>query len=175
MAATKKERELRREAVRHLLLDNKIGPLKDQQELIGLLKAMGIKATQASVSRDLREIGARWVEGHYEIPTWDESQVDPLELARPYLVAAKSAADNQILIITRRGAGGTVAEAVEARLGEDITGTVAGYSSVLVICLHKFFRDLVFDRLKDYFEPPEEEEAAPPPEAGEPQPSRDET
>jgi len=161
MAVNKKERELRREAVRRLLSDNKIGPLKDQQELIDLLGAMGIKATQASVSRDLREIGARWVEGHYEIPGWDTGGANAIELVLPHIVIAKPASDRQILIVTRRGAGGVVAEAIEEVLGEHIVGTVAGYSSVLIICQHEFFQDLVFSRLKDYFEPADEEEQEP--------------
>lgn len=69
-----------------------------------------------------------------------------------------------------------LAEAIEACLGDDIVGTVAGYSSVLVLIQHKFFRDLFLSRLKDYFEPPVEEEGKePPPGEGEPQPARDET
>jgi transcriptional regulator of arginine metabolism len=176
MAVNKQERELRREAVRRLLLDKKATGLRDQKALIGILEAMGIKATQASVSRDLHELGAAWVDGHYELPDWDDGDgADALQKVVGQIVVAKPA-DQLILIVTRPGAGGVVAEAIEACLGDEIVGTVAGYSSVLILIEHKFFRDLVFSQLKDYFEPADEEEGNPPPPGnGEPTPRRDET
>lgn len=174
MAVNKQERELRREAVRRLLMEKQGEALRDQKLLVGLLEAMGIKATQASVSRDLRELGAVWVDGHYEIPTWTDGEANPFEKVIDHIVVAKPAGDHLILIVTRPGAGGVVAETVEACFSEDIVGTVAGYSSVLVLLQHKFFQDLVIDRLKDYFEPPDAEEDLPPGN-GEPEPSGNET
>ncbi|HEV8581426.1 MAG TPA: hypothetical protein VGX68_20360 [Thermoanaerobaculia bacterium] len=176
MAANKKERELRREAVRRLLQDKNGTELRDQKALIGILEAMGIKATQASVSRDLRELGALWVEGHYELPEWDDGDgSNALQKVLGHIVVAKPA-DQMVLIVTRPGAGAVVAEAIEACFEDDIVGTVAGYSSVLVLIQHKFFRDLFFDRLKDYFEPSAKEEGNdPPPGNGEPQPAPDKT
>ena len=173
MAATKKERELRREAVRRILMDDKTEPLKDQGSLVELLEAMGIPATQASVSRDLRELGAVWVDGHYEIPIYEDAGEDPLERVLCYIVVAKPTPPCHILIVTHPGAGPVVAKAVEACLGKDIIGTVAGCDSVHVLTMGGFFQDLVFDRLKDYFEPADEEEAKPSPGNGEPEPLRE--
>jgi arginine repressor len=41
-----------------------------------------------------------------------------------------------------------VAAAVDASDWEDLVGTVPGYSSVLLLTEHKFFQDLLIDRLK---------------------------
>jgi transcriptional regulator of arginine metabolism len=158
MAVNKKERELRREAVRRLLMDSQGAELRDQKALVGMLEAMGIKATQASISRDLRELGAVWIEGHYEIPEWnDGDEPNAFEKVLGHIVMAKTA-DQMVFIATSPGAGTIVAEAIEACFADDIVGTVAGYRSVLVLLQHKFFRDLFFDRLKDIFEPSDEDQ-----------------
>jgi transcriptional regulator of arginine metabolism len=162
MAANKKERELRREAVRRLLMDAKGSELRDQKALVGILGAMGIKATQASVSRDLHELGAVWIEGHYQLPRWDDGdESNAFEKVLGHIVVAKPA-DQMVFIATRPGAGTVVAEAIEACFADDIVGTVAGYSSVLVLLQHKFFRNLFFDRLRDFFEPSDEDQVEKP-------------
>ena len=55
----------RREAIRQLLLD---GPQSNQQQLVEMLTAQGFVATQSSVSRDLKDLGAVKTRRGYEIP-----------------------------------------------------------------------------------------------------------
>ncbi len=169
---TDQERELRRAAIKDLLLEKTHAPVRNHQGLVELLKAMGIHATQASVSRDLREIGAVWVKGHYELPSaWDDEE-DPFWNVLGLIVSAKTAGDHQIVIATVKGAGPVVCEAIEAGIWEDLVGVVAGTSSVLLLTKHKFFQDLVLQRLKFYFDSAGEEDA-PKLEAVEPEPPRD--
>jgi transcriptional regulator of arginine metabolism len=165
MAANKKERELRREAVLRILQDDRGPGLRDQKALVELLAAMGIKATQASVSRDLRELGAVWVEGHYEIPEWDDDEPSVFRKAIDHIVFAKPA-DQLVFIATKPGAGAVVAEAIEATFREEIVGTVTGYNSVLVLLQHTFFRNLFLDELKAFFDAPREDQGAKPPPGG---------
>jgi len=174
MAAKKQERELRRELVRRILMDEKAGPMKNQKALMELLESLGIPAPQASVSRDLRELGAVWVEGHYEIPTWKDDGEDPLQKVLAFITGARVVADHFIFVTTRRDTGRIVAEALEACLSRDILGTQADHKSVLVLTKNKDRQSRVWNRLEEYFEPPDEEEE-PPPANGEPAPAQDET
>jgi transcriptional regulator of arginine metabolism len=151
-------REVRQAAIKHLLLEKTHAPIRSHESLVELLKAMGIPATQASVSRDLREIGAVWVKGHYELPSaWDDEE-DPFCNVLGLIKSAESAGDHQIVIRTVKGAGPVVGEAIEEGIWEDLVGVVAGTNSVLLLTKHKFFQDLVLSRLKHYFDSAGEEE-----------------
>ena len=57
MSSNREIQERRREAVRAILVAGE-PPIGDQKELVELLKSKGIPATQPSVSRDLRDLGA---------------------------------------------------------------------------------------------------------------------
>jgi len=75
--------------------------------------------------------------------------------------SAKTAGPYQLLILTMEGAGAAVAAAIDASDWEDLVGTVAGYSSVLLLTENKFFQDLLIYRLKffrDEYGSQEEEE-----------------
>ena len=59
------EQAQRRNMLRELLLH---GPANTQQTLVNALRTKGLSATQSSVSRDLREIGAIKTGQGYELP-----------------------------------------------------------------------------------------------------------
>jgi hypothetical protein len=71
-----------------------------------------------------------------------------------------------MLMLTMEGAGPAVAAAIDASEWEDLVGTVASHSSVLLLTEHKFNQDLLIHRLKFFREeygtgwPDEEEEPA---------------
>jgi|SRR5918992_1796938 arginine repressor len=162
MAATKEERELRRELVRRILSDEKAGPMKNQKALTELLESLGIPAPQASVSRDLRELGAVWIPGHYEIPTWNEDDGrNPLEKVLGFITGARAVADHFIYIDTHPGAGKIVGRAVKAALSQDILGVHAADDSVQVYTKDRDAQISAYARLRVYFEPPDEEEEPP--------------
>jgi arginine repressor len=169
MAATREERELRRELVRRILMDEKAGPMKTQKALTEILESLGIPAPQASVSRDLRELGAIWVEGHYEIPTWKDEGGNPLEKVLGFIEGARAVADHFIFIDTHPGAGKIVGRAVKACLSQDILGIHAADDSVEIYTKDKDSQMEAYAKLRVYFEPPDEEEE-PPPANGGPEP-----
>jgi transcriptional regulator of arginine metabolism len=149
MPANKEDQERRREAIRNLLLDQKT-QMEDQKDLVAMLKAMGIPASLASVSRDLRELGAVRVKGHYKIPLWEgeEDGESPFRKVITHILSVEAAGPYQTLIVTRPGSGGAVAEAIEVSKWEEIVGTVAGYSSVLVLTQAKILQEFLFGRLR---------------------------
>jgi transcriptional regulator of arginine metabolism len=127
----------------------------EQKELVEMLRERGIPATQPSVSRDLKALGAVRTKGYYELPSWDEEEdeeegVSPFRKVVPFLLAVKTAGPYQTLLVTEPGAGRIVSEAIEESEWEDIVGTIDGDSAVLILTENFFFQQLVHHRLR-YF------------------------
>ena len=120
----------RQEQIRRLLRTRRIST---QQELAGLLASQGIDATQATLSRDLAELGVLRVsrpEGAvYELEPVNASATPQLgELGETIL----SMRDNDTLVVlrTRPGMASAVALAIDnARLPECL-GTLAGDDTI---------------------------------------------
>lgn len=110
-----------------------------QIELLGLLEAEGIATTQATLSRDLDELGALKVRGAYVIPD-DGSPVRGVEggtarLARllgEVLVSA-DASGNLAVLRTPPGAAHYLASALDRAALHDVVGTIAGDDTLLVV------------------------------------------
>jgi transcriptional regulator of arginine metabolism len=128
--------------------------VSDQRDLVEVLRKRGIPATQSSISRDLKALGAVRTRGYYEIPSWteeeDEDYVSPFRKAVPFLRKIKQAGPYQLLIATEPGAGRVVSQAINDSEWEDVVGTVDGDSAVLVLTENFFFQRLVYERIKYY-------------------------
>ena len=134
-------------------------PIGDQKELVELLKSRGFAATQPSVSRDLRDLGAVRIQGRYQIIDWlEEDDNSPIREAKGLVRKIVTVEDSQVLVVTHPGAGLFVGDRLEASGWEDIVGTVVGYSSVHIFTQNKFFRDLVFLLLEHYLDPRRKDE-----------------
>lgn len=118
----------RREAIRQLLDD---GPQPNQNRLVETLNALGFSATQSSVSRDLRELGAVKTARGYELP---DSGTDSEDIAgvAGLLRSMRPAGPNLLVVRTATGAAQRVAVAVDRGDWPDIVGTVAGDDTVFV-------------------------------------------
>lgn len=110
-------------------------PIARQDDLRRLLIRRGFRVTQATLSRDMRELGiARMAHGNgarYVLPPSGEAQ-----LLRPIVGAEVQGIDaNESLIVihTVAGAAHTVGEYIDVRNHPDILGTVAGDNTLLVI------------------------------------------
>ena len=162
MPADREVQRRRQMVIRDILRDEE--PVADQKDLIARLRQKGIPATQPSVSRDLKELGAVRSGKYYQIPSWAERAAEsPFRRALPLIRSVRKAGPYQMLILTMEGAGPAVAAAIDASEWEDLVGTVASHSSVLMLTEGKFFQDLLVYRLKFFREEygiggPEEEE-----------------
>jgi transcriptional regulator of arginine metabolism len=115
-----------------------------QQELVGLLTAAGQPATQATVSRDLEELGAYKVRrnGHvvYALPaaTAPGSVPGPGGESLRRLLAGSvgdvETSGNIVIVHTPPGHAAMVASAVDRAGMDGIAGTVAGDDTILVVC-----------------------------------------
>lgn len=152
MSSDREVQGRRREALLKILMGDQ--RVSEQKELVDRLRAMGIPATQPSVSRDLKALGAVRTQGHYEIPSWaDEEEEDggsPFRRAVPFVRRVKQAGPYQLLLVTDAGAGRIVSQAINDSVWEDVVGTVDGDSVVLILTENSFFQRLVYERLK-YF------------------------
>lgn len=116
-----------------------------QAQLVDLLKDDGVAATQATVSRDLEELGAVKVrvpggETVYAIPELPAKQLAPEDHLRRVLgdwVVEVMHSGNLAVLRTPPGSAHVVASALDRAGLDDIVGTVAGDDTILVVAAEK--------------------------------------
>ncbi len=112
-----------------------------QPELIELLAAQGIEATQATVSRDLDDIGAvkvRVASGNtvYAIPQFEPDRFAPLDQLRRVMgewVAEVAQSGNIVVLRTPPGCAHVVASALDRSRVDGMIGTVAGDDTLMCV------------------------------------------
>jgi len=114
-------------------------PIRNQEQLRNGLKALGVVATQATLSRDIKELGLmkRASDGAYQRPSASArptgSAVTGLSRAVTEFVTGVDRVQNLIVLRTGPGQAHAAAIAIDrAQLGE-IVGTIAGDDTILVI------------------------------------------
>jgi len=126
-----------------------------QPELIELLAGEGIEATQATVSRDLDDIGAvkvRVPSGNsvYAIPEFAPDRVAPVDHLRRVMgewVAEVVYSANIVVLRTPPGCAHVVASALDRSRVDGMIGTVAGDDTLLCVSAEADGADLA-NRLK---------------------------
>jgi len=115
--------------------------ISSQVQLVELLATEGLNLTQATVSRDLEELGAVKVripggQMAYAIPELAKDRVAPEEVLKKvlgeFLVEATHSA-NLAVLRTPPGSAHVVASALDRAGLPDVLGTVAGDDTVLVV------------------------------------------
>lgn len=113
--------------------------IRTQDELVAALRGRGLEVTQATVSRDLRELGLARVAGggglRYIAPV-PEEEVPALGRLRGVLrehVRGIEFVDFVGVVRTRPSTAPLVAAAIDGARYEEVAGTVAGDDTVLVI------------------------------------------
>ena len=101
-----------------------------QQTLVEALKALGVSVTQATLSRDLRDLGAQKSPAGYVLPGGSDSPL--VKALRTWLTSA-TAAQNQVVLRTPPGGASPLAVELDASEHESIVGTVAGDDTILII------------------------------------------
>jgi len=113
----------------------------NQGQLVELLEGERIDATQATVSRDLDELGAIKVrvpggETVYAIPEHPVDRIAPEEHLRRVMgdwVADVASSSNLVVLRTPPGSAHVVASALDRAGIEEILGTVAGDDTLIVV------------------------------------------
>ena len=119
----------RRDAIRRLLLDE---PARTQRMLVNALTERGFVATQSSVSRDLRELGAVKTGLGYELPEPDPVAGRPLADVASLLRSISPAGPNLLVIRTAVGGAQRVALALDRSDWPEMVGNIGGDDTVFV-------------------------------------------
>jgi len=112
-----------------------------QPQLIELLAESGIEATQATVSRDLDDIGAvkvRVPSGNtlYAIPEFAPDRLAPVDQLRRVMgewVADVASSRNIVILRTPPGCAHVVASALDRSRVDGLLGTVAGDDTLMCV------------------------------------------
>lgn len=114
--------------------------VRTQDELAELLRQAGIDVTQATVSRDIKELGLVKEPvpggGYRYVPARQEPAGDRLERARRAFrdfVVSMDVSGNLVLIKTTTGAAHGVAATVDALAWPEVLGTIAGDDTILLV------------------------------------------
>ena len=110
----------------------------NQGQLRELLEKAGFAVTQATVSRDMRELRLVKVPGaegiaHYTLPgEWESTP--PLQSLLPALYESAEGTGNLLVVRTMTGGAQAVALAIDWEEWPEVLGTIAGDDTILIIC-----------------------------------------
>jgi transcriptional regulator of arginine metabolism len=123
-----------------------------QEALRELLLARDTDVTQATLSRDIRELRLVKVPGadgggHYSLP--DEWESTPtLESLLPTLFQSAEGVDHLLVVRTMKGGAQTVAAALDWQEWPEVLGTLAGDDTILIILRDRELRSRVQERIE---------------------------
>jgi len=112
--------------------------IETQEELASLLSAQGFTVTQATVSRDIKELRLIKVltgEGRYKYATVEKAESDLQErFIRLFsnCVVSITSAGNLIVVKTMAGSAAVAAEAIDSMKWPEIAGSLAGDNTIFV-------------------------------------------
>jgi len=112
------------------------GPVESQEELQGFLARRGFEAGQATLSRDIRELGLIKTPDGYAAARGAVA-TDPVlpsvsRLVREFVIDVRLA-QNLLVLKTSVGSAQPVAAALDSEDWPEVVGTIAGDDTILVI------------------------------------------
>ncbi|WP_068595329.1 arginine repressor [Vaginella massiliensis] len=141
------DKKYRFEIIKTLITEQEIG---SQDELLNSLSAHGIQVTQATLSRDLRELKVSKLpnsKGEY-IYQLTENENEPRQLLHPAKQVSLMFSNNLGVLKTRVGYALGVAAEIDDANFSSIIGTIAGHDTILVIMNENSTREQLIQDLK---------------------------
>lgn len=137
------KKQKRQEIIRELIRNNKIDT---QEELSQQLLKVGVSTTQATLSRDIRELGIiknRYDDGNfYALFDYDDladnanfvsPSTDLADVFSAYVLSVGRAAF-MIVVHTGLGEADLLANAIDGANRKEVLGTIAGADTLLITC-----------------------------------------
>ena len=130
------------------LIEN--GNVASQEDLRRGLVRHGQKVTQATLSRDIHELGiVKTANGYARADVNAEAALPAAErLVREFVLSVREA-QNQLVIKTSVGSAQPVAAALDAEGWEEMLGTIAGDDTILIICENSRDAERVAGRIRE--------------------------
>jgi transcriptional regulator of arginine metabolism len=143
-------KQQRHSAIHTILAKEQIA---NQDELRRRLAAHGFNVTQATLSRDIRELRISKGPDGYRIASTaqaeEDDQPDIRDVLQDYGLEVRQAM-NQLVLITRTGCAQPVAAGIDYEDWPEVVGTIAGDDTVLVICPDERQSQILKSRIEDY-------------------------
>jgi transcriptional regulator of arginine metabolism len=118
----------RQDLILRMISERELGT---QQDVVAALSDMGVEVAQATVSRDLAELGVLKVGTRY-LALPHEPGAAGIEVL-PSFALGVTPAQNLVVIHTRDGTAGAVAKVLDMVRGLKIIGTIAGQDTVMAV------------------------------------------
>jgi transcriptional regulator of arginine metabolism len=139
----------RQNAILQLIGAHEIG---NQEDLKRLLTARGWAVTQATLSRDLHDLGIVRVPtedgSRYLLPEMVADESKPsLDMLLPELFSRIDGVGELIVLHTLPGGAQPIAEAIDSQGWPEIMGTLAGENTILIVCRSTDGRAKLTERL----------------------------
>ena len=140
--------------IRELLVTTTVA---NQDELRRTLAGRGIHVTQATLSRDIRELKLLKGPQGYALPdaerggndAFDDTLPAVAEMLESFGLEVRQAA-NLLILLTAKGAAQPVAAGIDDEEWPEALGTIAGDNTVLIICSSPSAADILRARLGVY-------------------------
>ena len=125
-----------------------------QEDLRQLLAGAGFRVTQATLSRDLRELGivrAPTSSGPRYIQQDGASDEDKLSLEAllPQLYSSLDGVRELLVLRTMASGAQPISEAIDAMEWPEVLGTIAGENTILIVCRSETDRLALSERLTE--------------------------
>lgn len=132
--------------------------ITSQEDLLMLMEGAGMKCTQATLSRDLRQMGiSRGFDGRggyrYMLPGREDHTSKPLPGPETEAITAMTWARGMLLINTPPGFASAVAIKIDRAQRYEIAGTVAGDDTILLIPRDNISNEAIEECLSTIFQP----------------------
>lgn len=141
----------RRSAILRILRESTV---RNQDELVKVLRKQGFDATQSSVSRDLRELGVAKAGDHYIVPQDAElSAADPFAAVARFVIGIRTAGPSLTVVRTTAGAANSVALVLDQSEWPEVVGTISGDDTIFIATEDAAAQRKLTTRLRDIFKP----------------------
>ncbi len=126
----------------------------NQDELRRRLSHLGVRVTQATLSRDLRELRfVKTAEGYRSLAAVEEVKALPslARALREFLLDLRPA-QNLLVLKTPPGGAQPLAAAIDSEHWKEVAGTLAGDDTILIITPTKTTREVIQQRMEKLLE-----------------------
>lgn len=133
------------------------GHIETQDDLANALSAEGIEVTQATVSRDIKElmlVKVPDVNGHYRyaLPSVPTANVPPERITRVFRDSVIDVLGSLCMVVLRThpGTASSVAYAIDYMKWQEVLGSIAGDDTVFVAVADKAAVEMLIKRIQAY-------------------------
>lgn len=140
----------RHAALLEIIRHHRVG---SQEDLRRILRRHGFDVTQATLSRDIRELGLAKVSdpehgSYYRLPSDGGAVTPSLEQLLPLTLVSVAGVGHLLVLKTAAGAAQALAQALDRTDWPDVLGTIAGDDTILVVVQGAAARDTLTRQLR---------------------------